>query len=141
LPDIIELGITKLEIKKLAFHMIQLNENKGMKKAISILAVIIFCTGMFQCKESGTAVKVPKNVDFNFDIRPILVQNCYLCHGPDPSSRKADLRLDTFEGATAQREEGNPAIVPGNISKSEMIKRITHHDADAMMPPPESNLS
>ncbi|MEQ6119995.1 PSD1 and planctomycete cytochrome C domain-containing protein [Reichenbachiella sp. MALMAid0571] len=111
-----------------------------MKKAISILAVIIFCIGMFQCKESGTAVKVPKNVDFNFDIRPILVQNCYLCHGPDPSSRKADLRLDTFEGATAQREEGNPAIVPGNISKSEMIKRITHHDADAMMPPPESNL-
>ncbi len=140
LPKIIQTEITKLVPRRFAFDMIQLNKNKGMKLTISILSVILFCIGMFQCKQSGTAVKVPKNVDFNFDVRPILVQNCYLCHGPDPSSRKADLRLDTFEGATAAREEGKFAIVPGSISKSEMISRITNHDADMVMPPPESNL-
>jgi len=140
LPKITQAEIKKFIPTRFAFDMIQLNKRKGRRQTISILAVILFSVGMFQCQERGTSVKVPKNVDFNFDVRPILVQNCYLCHGPDPSSRKADLRLDTFEGATVLREEGKSAIVPGNISKSEMISRITHHDADMVMPPPESNL-
>ena len=82
---------------------------------------------------------LPETVDFNFHIKPILVQNCYLCHGPDPSSRKANLRLDTFEGATAHLEEGGQAIVPGKASKSKLIYRINHKEEDQLMPPPESN--
>lgn len=82
---------------------------------------------------------LPDTVDFNFHVRPILVQNCYLCHGPDPSGRKADLRLDTFEGATAAFKEGGHAIVPGKPSKSQLIYRINHEEEDQVMPPPESN--
>lgn len=111
-----------------------------MKNLCFILLTTVCGLSMFQCEQSSSTVKVPKKVDFNFDVRPILVQNCYLCHGPDPSSRKADLRLDTFEGATALLDDGGQAIVPGNASKSELIKRIMHEDQDAMMPPPESNL-
>ncbi|MEX0361972.1 MAG: c-type cytochrome domain-containing protein, partial [Allomuricauda sp.] len=82
---------------------------------------------------------MPKQVDFNFHIRPILVQNCYLCHGPDPSSRKADLRLDTYEGATAALKEGGFAIVPGKPGQSELMFRINHEHEDKIMPPPETN--
>lgn len=83
---------------------------------------------------------LPKVVDFNFHVKPILVQNCYLCHGPDPSSRKADLRLDTYEGAVAALKEGGHAIVPGKTSKSELVKRIYDEDPGKIMPPPETNL-
>ncbi len=83
---------------------------------------------------------LPKVVDFNFHVKPILVQNCYLCHGPDPSSRKAELRLDTYEGAIAALKEGGHAIVPGKTSKSELVKRIYDEDPGKIMPPPETNL-
>lgn len=82
---------------------------------------------------------LPKTVDFNFHVRPILVQNCYLCHGPDPSGRKADLRLDTYEGATAALNEGGHAIVAGSPSTSQLVYRINHEEHDQIMPPPESN--
>ncbi|GAA3556951.1 PSD1 and planctomycete cytochrome C domain-containing protein [Snuella lapsa] len=95
---------------------------------------------LLSCNNAHEAYKpLPKKVDFNFDVRPILVQNCYLCHGPDPSSRKADLRLDTYEGATAALKEGGHAIVPGKPKKSELMYRITHEDDDKIMPPPEMN--
>ncbi|WP_237701162.1 PSD1 and planctomycete cytochrome C domain-containing protein [Maribacter sp. HTCC2170] len=82
---------------------------------------------------------LPRTVDFNFHIRPILVQNCYLCHGPDPSSRKAELRLDTYEGATAKLKDGGYAIIPGKPSKSQLIYRVNHKEEDQIMPPPETN--
>lgn len=82
---------------------------------------------------------IPEKVDFNFHIKPILVQKCYLCHGPDPSSREADLRLDIFEGATATLESGNTAIVPGKPGRSELLKRIGHANAEMRMPPVEMN--
>ncbi|TMU51089.1 DUF1553 domain-containing protein [Flagellimonas algicola] len=68
-----------------------------------------------------------------------MVQNCYLCHGPDPSSRKAELRLDIYEGATAALREGGFAIVPGKPRKSELMFRINHEHKDKIMPPPETN--
>ena len=106
-----------------------------------LIPVCIFILSlMFRCQDPTGKVDVPDNVDFNFDVRPILVQNCYLCHGPDPSSRKANLRLDTFEGATALLDEGRKAIVPGSPGRSELMKRILHQDPDQVMPPPESNL-
>ncbi|HYF36880.1 MAG TPA: DUF1549 domain-containing protein, partial [Prosthecobacter sp.] len=72
---------------------------------------------------------------FNQDIRPILSENCFFCHGPDAKKREADLRLDTFEGATV-----SGAIVPGDPEKSEIIVRMTTHDVDDHMPPPKSKL-
>ena len=75
--------------------------------------------------------------DFGREIRPILAENCYHCHGPDEQAREAKLRLDTFEGATTGGETG-PAIVPGKPGESELIARILSPDADDHMPPQDS---
>lgn len=73
-------------------------------------------------------------VRFNRDISPILSENCYFCHGPDPKHREADLRLDVRDAAI----EGK-AIVPGKPEESELIARIMTTDADDLMPPPDSH--
>ncbi len=72
-------------------------------------------------------------VDFNRDIRPLLSDRCYLCHGPDEAARQADLRLDSFGEATKS------AIVPGNAITSKLIARISSTDADTVMPPGDSH--
>lgn len=78
-------------------------------------------------------------VRYGRDVRPILADRCFLCHGPDGAERKADLRLDSFETATASRGDRDPAIVPGDLEASPLWHRITSHDPDEVMPPPESN--
>lgn len=81
-------------------------------------------------------------LSYNRDIRPILSDRCFACHGPDPKKRKADLRLDTPEGAHAALEGGGGwhQIAPGAPEKSEVMHRITTEDEDDMMPPPEAKL-
>ena len=74
-------------------------------------------------------------VFFNRDIRPILSEACFRCHGPDRNARQAELRLDTREGAL-QQIDGRAAIVPGDPKSSELIKRITSTDPELRMPPP-----
>lgn len=71
---------------------------------------------------------------FRRDVRPILSDKCFSCHGPDEKTREADLRLDTPEGARADLG-GYAAIVPGNLEKSELIQRIITDNADDLMPP------
>ena len=80
------------------------------------------------------AGEVPTTVDFNRDIRPILSESCYPCHGPDPNKRKADLRLDTREGAFRDLG-GYAAVVPGKPDESELYRRITAEDDLERMPP------
>src|SRR3954464_14204819 len=77
-------------------------------------------------------------VSFNRDVRPILSEKCYYCHGTDPNHRKADRRLDTREGALADID-GAKAIVPGKPEESDAIARILSKDADEQMPPPKAN--
>ncbi len=79
-------------------------------------------------------------VRYNRDIRAILSDNCFYCHGPDRNKRQADLRLDTIEGLHG--EAGNPgAIVPGDPSASQLMQRVLSADPDERMPPPESGKS
>ncbi|MFT7035075.1 MAG: hypothetical protein ACJA2S_003597 [Cyclobacteriaceae bacterium] len=115
---------------------------KGNKRGVffAIITACFLAILTFQCEQKSTVVGVPDQVDFNFHVKPILVQNCYLCHGPDPSSRKADLRLDTYEGAIALRDNDKFAIVPGSPGSSELVHRISSEDPDFVMPPPETNL-
>lgn len=76
-----------------------------------------------------------QKVNFSEDIRPILSDNCFKCHGPDEESRKGNLRLDRRESALGPAKSGKRAIVPGKADKSELIARIMTDDADDVMPP------
>jgi mono/diheme cytochrome c family protein len=93
------------------------------------LAALLLPAGLALPPAAAAADPAGK-VDFNRDIRHILSNNCYACHGPDEKVRKADLRLDTREGAT-----DNAAIVPGKPEQSELVKRISATDGEVMPPP------
>jgi hypothetical protein len=82
---------------------------------------------------------IPARIEFNRDVRPILSDNCFHCHGPDKNARKAELRLDIRDQAIRTAESGATPIVPGKPGKSELIRRVDSIDADELMPPPESH--
>lgn len=85
------------------------------------------------------AVSSSDKVDFNRDVRPILSNNCYQCHGPGETHRKAGLRLDTEEGALVALKSGKRAVVPGDRNSSALFHRITTTDEADKMPPVESD--
>ena len=87
--------------------------------------------------------KAKKPISYNKDIRPILSDKCFSCHGPDVNKMKAGLRLDIAEKAYAElpNNKGHFAIVPGSIEKSELIRRIESTDPNIVMPKPESHLA
>ena len=109
---------------------------KNWLPVFGILFIAIVAMSFWPGRSSD--LDLPKKVDFNYHIRPILSQNCYVCHGNDPGSREAGLRLDNFEGATAMLEHGRAAIVPGNLKKSLLVQRISSNDPDFRMPAPEA---
>ena len=78
-------------------------------------------------------------LDFNLDVRPLLSDRCFKCHGFDKNTRESELRLDVPEGAFANRD-GGQAIVPGKPEESLVWQRITSTDPDDVMPPPDSHL-
>jgi phage gpG-like protein len=87
--------------------------------------------------------KEEKPISYNKDIRPILSDKCFSCHGPDVTKMKAGLRLDKPENALAElsKNKGHYAIVPGSPEKSELIRRIESTDPNVIMPQPESHLA
>src|SRR5258708_1983104 len=102
--------------------------------------LVLLCgvLGLAPASELLGAVTAGGAVDFGGDVRPILSDNCYQCHGPDENARKAKLRLDTKDGAFAPRKNGKPVLLTGKSADSELIRRITTTDADDLMPPPKS---
>ncbi len=94
---------------------------------LSVMASLVLALQAGAAKANGP-------IGYNRDIRPILAENCFACHGPDSASRKADLRLDRREAAI---EMG--AINPGQPLESALVKRITSADEDTMMPPAASH--
>ena len=78
-------------------------------------------------------------IDFNRDVRPILADKCYACHGPDAKSLEGKLRIDLRSSATGPAESGAVAIVPGHPEKSALVERIEAADKDEQMPPPKSH--
>jgi len=82
------------------------------------------------------AARGAEPIVFNRDVRPILSDKCFACHGPDDAKREAGLRLDLETGATAELASGATAVVPGKPAASELVSRITNPDPDVVMPPP-----
>ena len=76
-------------------------------------------------------------IDFTNEVRPILSEYCFHCHGPDKSTRKAELRLDLSEGALKDLG-GYSAVIPGKPEDSELVFRLHSDDKDELMPPPET---
>ena len=87
------------------------------------------------------AVRGSAKLSFNRDIRPILADKCFKCHGPDAKQRKGKLRLDDERDAKGPAGSGSVAIVPGKVDESELYARITSQDADERMPPKDSGKS
>lgn len=108
-----------------------------MSRVAELLDRWLFLALMFSLAGSNTA-RATDELDFNRDIRPILSENCFQCHGPDAKARQAELRLDTRDGAT-QLVDGRAAIKPGHAAGSEVMARIHSTDPDLIMPPPKTN--
>ena len=87
----------------------------------------------------GDTSVLGSTVDFNHDIRPILSEHCFPCHGPDRNHRKGGLRLDQPDVLT-KADEGDSIILPGSAGKSPLIQRVLSHDPDEVMPPPDALL-
>ncbi|MGJ8694363.1 MAG: DUF1553 domain-containing protein [Thalassotalea sp.] len=122
--------------------------SRKITKPFSLLVVVITSLGLSACNDNAdldadtAQYSLPDKVDYNFHIKPILSDTCFLCHGPDVTNAKAGLSLNTFEQATTHvLESGNHAIVPGKPDKSEAVQRITATDPSMIMPPPKSNLT
>ncbi|HUH46479.1 MAG TPA: c-type cytochrome domain-containing protein [Arenibacter sp.] len=87
--------------------------------------------------------KLPKQIDFNLHVKPILSDKCFISHGPDKAKIKADLQLHTPEEAFKELKEspGKFALTPKNLNKSEVFHRIISEDPNYLMPEPDSHLS
>ncbi len=113
-------------------------------RLLLLAACIIICSLVINaCNNShGSNDALPETVSYNFDIRPILSDKCYACHGPDANKRKAGLRLDIADSAfrPLQETKGAFAFVPGKPEESEVYKRISSDDPTYQMPVPESHL-
>ena len=101
---------------------------RAMKKLLAPLLCVLAATRLL-------AADAP---DFSRDVRPILSQHCFKCHGPDDQARKGGLRLDIRGSATKAAKSGGIALVPGKPDQSELVARIFSNDEDELMPPPSA---
>src|SRR5262245_18749750 len=112
------------------------------RRPLSALSLAVLAA-LLPCPARGDGPKgkpsTPGAIDFSRQIRPILSDNCFRCHGPDEKERKAKLRLDIKERALKELRGGGFAVVPGKSSESELIARVTAQDASERMPPPRTN--
>lgn len=125
-----------------------------MRRIVLILLLLAFVIGMSVFVFSSTTPDMPDDVktaydaldgqlDYNIDVKPILSDKCFACHGPDKAKQKAGLRLDIASNAYADLPEnkGKVAITPGNLNSSELFHRIISTDPQYLMPTPASHLS
>jgi hypothetical protein len=106
-------------------------------RLLQLLAPLCFAV-LPASSSAAEAAKPPGKIDYNRDIRPILSDNCYACHGPDEKQRKRKLRLDVRESAIGELPDSLHAVVPGKSADSELLNRVTEDNPDRRMPPPKS---
>ena len=104
---------------------------------ISSATAFVFCAILPLSARAESSAPESGQLSFGRDVRPILSDKCFACHGPDDGSREANLRLDSRQHATAERE-GQTAIVPGDPDASLLLKLVAHSDPGQRMPPPRT---
>jgi hypothetical protein len=116
-------------------------ESSGMRMRTRYGArlAILAISAWWLASLSAQAAKPDAPINYNREIRPILSNNCYKCHGPDAEERQAGLRLDIRAEALKPTELGHKAIVPGKPGASALVRRINSTKANFIMPPPDSN--
>ena len=116
--------------------------NKRVPLLVLIITIILYSIQACNTATEKSEVHIPDKVSYNFDIRPILSDKCFSCHGPDGNKREAGLRLDNEESAYKALKEnpGAHALVPGKPELSEVFLRVSTKDTAIMMPPPSSYL-
>lgn len=102
-------------------------------KPLTLLVCLVLGSSLWPVNLPAADAPLPDIIQFNRDVRPILSDNCFFCHGPDPNHREGELRLDLREAALERK-----AFVPGQPDSSPLIARIFAEDADERMPPPDS---
>jgi mono/diheme cytochrome c family protein len=112
---------------------------------ITLLVWLLSETGEANPPAASSARQIPASdnhqappIDYLRDVRPLLSDNCYACHGPDEEAREANLRLDERAAAMAATDLGVHAIVPGKPAESEALRRLTSDDPAELMPPPDT---
>ena len=110
-----------------------MNQNSIVFSILCISAMVVQTISV-----NGVARAADSEINFNRDVRPILSDKCFQCHGPDEATREAELRLDVEDAIKAERD-GKFVVSPGNPDASEMIRRITSDDESEIMPPHEIN--
>ena len=105
-----------------------------LQKHLRKLLIAMFALGQAAFANTALGQEPPVDIEFNADIRPILSDKCFHCHGPDAETREANLRFDTADGLRKDLG-GYFAVVPGNPEDSEIYKRIIHTNPEDRMPP------
>src|SRR5436309_154255 len=132
-----ELSLPKEQLNSRGDHK---SNGRGLLRLAACQALWMSVFALFVFAESTSAIAAHPSDGkktgprYNHDIRPILSDNCFYCHGPDKNKRKAKLRLDVREVAVEKE-----AIIPGKPDESQLVKRIYTTDADDVMPPPETH--
>ena len=126
-----------------------MKKRQGFNRSVAPLAVLLAFVSTTAGQEPADTSSLhpptedglpPRKISFNREVRSILSENCFVCHGPDRNTRMADLRLDRRESATGERG-GKRAIVPGSSQQSELVRRILHADEAVRMPPSATGFS
>ncbi len=109
--------------------------------SLFVLPVLFGCGPQLPDEVAIAYSALPEEIDFNFHVKPILSDKCFACHGPDPESLQADLRLDQRSSTLEVKQSDEVAIVPGKSTGSHLVERILSQDQELVMPPPESHLT
>jgi len=122
-------------------HHLYLDPTMKGLRILTLLCSLIIATSCGT--DEPTTVLIPEKPDFVFDVKPLLSDRCFACHGPDPTKQKAGLALHSPEFAFAELKDkpGKFALVPGDPENSEVYRRMVATNPDVIMPPPESHLT
>ena len=124
------------------FSVLHIRQPGAFSRRMAALGIVAATVAWAMVPAGASAADAPaaggRKVDFTRDIRPILSNHCWSCHGPDEKQRKAGLRLDLADGARATLESGVTATVVGKPDESEVVARIEAEDEGEVMPPPSA---